>query len=125
MSHLETKLLKIKENLYANQENKDIKQFFQSSILHFAICLEVGIGTFKKKYVSYEKLCETIPKKFGSRSTIQSILNEAVNEKYFLKSVSSLDKRIKCYALSDEFITILREWVKFHEDVMSVNSEAA
>ena len=125
MNHFESKLLKIKENLYSNQQNKGVKQFFQSSILHFAICLEVGIGTLNSKYVSYEKLCETIPKKFGSRSTIQSILNDAVNEKYFLKSVSPTDKRIKSYILSDEFTNIIQDWVKFHEDVMSVNYEAA
>lgn len=125
MSHFEKKLLKIKENLYANQQNKGIKQFFQSSILHYAICLEVAIGTSNNKYVSYEKLCEKIPKKFGSRSTIQNILNEAVNEKYFLKFVSPLDKRIKSYILSDEFIKILDEWIKFHEDPMSSNYEAA
>ena len=125
MNHFERKLLKIKENLYSNQQNKGVKQFFQSSILHFAICLEVGIGTLNNKYVSYEKLCETIPKKFGSRSTIQSILNDAVNEKYFLKSVSLTDKRIKSYILSEEFTNILQDWIKFHEDVMSVNYEAA
>ena len=125
MSHLETKLLKIKENLYDNQKNKGIKQFFQSSILHFVICLEVGIATSSGKYVSFEKLCETIPKKFGSRSTIQGILNHAVSEKYFLKFVSANDKRIKSYILSDEFITLLNDWIKFHEDVLTVNSEAA
>ena len=125
MSHFEKKLQKIKENLYTNQEKKGIRQFFQSSILHFAICLEIGIGTLNKNYISYEKLCEKVPKKFGSRSTIQSILNDGVNENYFTKSASEIDKRIKIYILSDEFIKLLDDWIKFHENEMSVDSEAA
>ena len=125
MSHFEKKLLKIKENLYISQEKKGFRRFFQSSILHFAICLEIGIGTLNQKFISYEKLCENVPKKFGSRSTIQGILNDGVNENYFLKSISAVDKRIKIYILSDEFIKVLEDWIKVYENDLSVNSEAA
>ena len=57
----------IKEDLYKNQKSRNCVQFFQKSLLHFSISLEIGFGSYSKKSLSYEKLCESIPKKFGSR----------------------------------------------------------
>ena len=79
-----------------------------------------GISTHSNSYASYEKICEKIPKKFGSRSTIQSILNDAVELGYFIKAVSDLDKRVKIYKLSPKFTEDISLWMnKF------VNNKAA
>ena len=112
-----SKILKsVKDDLYDN--NHKSKSFFQTSILHLAISLEIAISTYNKNDVSYEKLCESIPKKFGSRSTIQSILNDAVELKYFYKETSSNDKRIKNYRLTDEYSEMLRGWAEYFENAL-------
>ena len=117
---LAKKLEMLKDDLYYNHDNKSELNFFQSSVLHFAITLEVGISTHSNSYASYEKICEKIPKKFGSRSTIQSILNDAVELGYFIKAVSDLDKRVKIYKLSPKFTEDISSWMnKF------VNNKAA
>ena len=64
----------LKNDLYDSHKTKTCLQFLQSSLLHYAICLEIGSGTYNNNYISYEKICDSIPKKFGSRSTIQNIL---------------------------------------------------
>tara|TARA_B100000965_G_scaffold129679_1_gene107949 strand:+ start:133 stop:510 length:378 start_codon:yes stop_codon:yes gene_type:complete len=101
----------IKEDLYKNQKSRNCVQFFQKSLLHFSISLEIGFGSYSKKYLSYEKLCESIPKKFGSRSTIQAILNDAVEEGYFLKEIHNLDRRIKIYRYSSDFSNAVEKWL--------------
>ena len=113
-----------RDDLYKNHKSKTSLQFLQTSVLHYAICLEIGIGTYSKEYISYEKICYCVPKKFGSRSTIQTILNDGVEKKFFNKKISKKDKRIKTYSLSDEFKNSIEDWLKsqlvrmqFYKDV--------
>tara|TARA_Y100000590_G_C15185319_1_gene812833 strand:+ start:165 stop:524 length:360 start_codon:yes stop_codon:yes gene_type:complete len=105
----------IKSDLYENQKLKNCQQFMQSSVIHFAISLEIGIKNYIEEKMSYENLCINIPKKFGSRSTIQSILNDGVDKGYFLKKTSIKDKRVKTYELSEEYERMIESWIKYHE----------
>ena len=118
---IEEKLELLKQDIYQKNENNECKKFFLSSILHFAISLEVSVGHFKEEYISYEKICENIPKRFGSRSTIQTILNESIHNKFFIKEKSNLDKRIKSYKLSNEFSIMLKHWINFHQNMILHN----
>ena len=52
-----------RDDLYKNHKSKTSLQFLQTSVLHYAICLEIGIGTYSKEYISYEKICYFVPKK--------------------------------------------------------------
>jgi len=113
-----------RDDLYKNHKSNTSLQFLQTSILHYAICLEISIGTYSKKYISYEKICNSVPKKFGSRSTIQTILNDGVQKQFFNKKISKKDKRIKTYSLSGEFKNSIENWLKlqlvslqFYKDV--------
>ena len=114
----------IRNDIYQNNTKNDCKRFFLSSLLHFAISLEVSIGHFNKDYISYEKICENIPKKFGSRSTIQTILNESIHLKFFIKEQSKKDKRIKIYKLSDDYSLMMVQWIDFHQKNASKNEAA-
>ena len=109
------KLEIIRNDIYQKDEKNDCKRFFLSSILHFAISLEVSIGHFNESYIAYEKICENIPKKFGSRSTIQTILNESIHHKFFIKEISKKDKRIKIYKLSSDYAFMIEQWIDFHQ----------
>ena len=114
-------LTQIKDSIYLNQKTKDENHFFFSSLLHFAISLEVGINTFKNTLISYEKICIIIPKRLGSRSTIQSILNEAVALGYFEKITSSQDKRVKNYKLSIGYTKMIENWTQDQKKIFSDN----
>jgi len=88
--------------------NKFLK-FFYSSRLHFIIILEVSIGKMK----SFETLCQKIPNAIGKRTTIQTILNEAVAMNLMIKYPCAKDRRIKFYKLTKDSEQMINEWAKF------------
>ena len=53
-----------------------------------------------------------MPKSIGSRSSIQSILNDALSKEIFIKMQSNKDKRIKNYFLSDYYVDIINKWLE-------------
>ena len=87
-----------------------INSFFKS-ILHHVISLEVYENN-KKDGISFEMICANVPKSIGSRSSIQSILNEALHKNIFNKHQSKKDKRIKNYFLDDNFSKMINDWLK-------------
>ena len=101
-----------KRNIYSSffSENYCYKFFFKS-ILHHVISLEVYENN-KENGISFETICSNVPKSIGSRSSIQSILNEALDKNIFNKSQSLKDKRIKKYFLNDEFTYMINNWLK-------------
>ena len=67
MSDIKNILSNIKKDLYFGPDNEKVEsQFFRSSILHFAISLEIGEGHYKDNPVSFETICSNIPKKPGA-----------------------------------------------------------
>lgn len=101
---------KVLTNVYnfSLSTNKFLK-FFYSSRLHFIIILEVSIGKMK----SFETLCQKIPNAIGKRTTIQTILNEAVAMNLMIKYPCIKDRRIKFYKLTKDSEQMISEWAKF------------
>ena len=101
-----------KEALYSSLTSSDIfGKFFNKSILHYAAIMEV-FSFNKLGGISYEKLCHSIPKSLGSRSSIQNLLNEGLDKNLLVKIESEQDKRIKNYFLSDDFYHMVLDWIK-------------
>ena len=106
-----------KEALYSSLTSSDIfGKFFNKSILHYAAIMEV-FSFNKIGGISYEKLCHSIPKSLGSRSSIQNLLNEGLDKKLFVKVESEKDKRIKNYFLSDNFYHMVLDWIKVQQRI--------
>ena len=59
-----------------------------------------------------EILCEKIPYKVISRSTIQNILKEGVSNNFFIKETDNKDKRQKIYQVSSSAKGILKNWLE-------------
>ena len=110
---IETEIIKEKKrNIYSSFYSKDYSyKFFFKSILHHVISLEVYENN-NQDGISFEMICANIPKSIGSRSSIQSILNEALDKNIFNKYQSKKDKRIKKYFLDDNFSTVINDWLK-------------
>ena len=113
-------IIKLKKNaLYTSLESKDFfGKFFNKSMLHYAVIMEV----FSKNNfdgISYEKLCSNVPKVLGSRSSIQNLLNEALDKNILKKIESDKDKRIKNYYLSDESSGLVIEWIKKQKNIFN------
>ena len=99
------------KEFYDLSNTTDIKGFYYETRLHSVIVLEISLASFNKNHpVSFEYLCETIPKKLGKRTTIQSILNEGLRKGYFIKTLNEKDKRIKFYTLERHSLEIIEKW---------------
>ena len=109
---LEAEIIKEKKrNIYSSFiSNNYSYKFFFKSILHHVISLEVYENN--QNGISFEGICSSIPKLIGSRSSIQSILNEALEKNIFNKYQSKKDKRIKNYYLADDFSLMINNWLK-------------
>ena len=102
---------KIKD-IYSSSFSSDYSsKFFFKSILHHVISLEVYENN-KIEGISFETICLKVPKSIGSRSSIQSILNDALYRNIFFKKQSKKDKRIKNYHLSPQYFDVINEWIK-------------
>ena len=101
-----------KRNIYSSFFSEDyVSKFLFKSILHHVISLEIYENN-KLNGISFETICANIPKSIGSRSSIQSILNEALEKKIFVKEQSKTDKRIKNYYLSNNFLHMINTWLR-------------
>ena len=107
----EYKTGKYLKEFYDLSNTTDIKGFYYETRLHSVIVLEISLASFNKNHpVSFEYLCETIPKKLGKRTTIQTILNEGLRKGYFIKTLNEKDKRIKFYTLETNSLEIIKKW---------------
>ena len=109
----ETEIIKEKKrNIYSSFFSEDyLSKFLFKSILHHVISLEIYENN-KLNGISFETICANIPKSIGSRSSIQSILNEALEKNIFVKEQSKSDKRIKNYYLSNNFLDMINTWLR-------------
>ena len=100
-----------KRDIYSSffSENYSSKFFFKS-ILHHVISLEVYENN-NSDGISFETICSNVPKSIGSRSSIQSILKDALDRNIFLKYQSKKDKRIKNYYLSPSYFDLINKWI--------------
>ena len=110
---IESEIIKEKKrNIYSSFFSDDQSyKFFFKSILHHVISLEVYENN-NKDGISFEAICANVPKSIGSRSSIQSILNEALDKNIFKKFQSKKDKRIKNYFLENNFSDMINNWLK-------------
>ena len=99
MSDIETK----------HKTEQYLKEFYEgSSSLNI---LEISLATVDKNHlISFEYLCDHIPKNLGKRTTIQTILNEAVRKNFFSKTTSQKDKRVKHYILEKTSAEVIEKW---------------
>ena len=109
----ETEIIKEKKrNIYSSFFSEDyVSKFLFKSILHHVISLEIYENN-RLNGISFETICANIPKSIGSRSSIQSILNEALEKNIFTKEQSKTDKLIKNYYLSNNFFNMINSWIE-------------
>ena len=97
----------VKSDFYSKKSSDPCYDFFSSSALAHLISLEIASATYANQCMSYEGLCKKIPPKLGCRSTIYSTLNTAVSKGFFTKKLSSEDRRIRSYCLSENYSLML------------------
>jgi hypothetical protein len=80
-----------------------------SSPLNFMVLSEIGLA---QDEINFEEICQRVPKKFGSRSSILTVLNDGVMFRYLKKRISVRDRRIRCYAFTEGFRIYFCDWLE-------------
>ena len=105
-------LQKLNERLKNFNKNKKFRFIFQDK-LSFAVTNLIAKQQFKDKPIYYEEICRLIPHAFGSRSTIQLLLNDGVGLEIYFKANHVLDKRLRVYNIHAKFMPEYKTWLDF------------
>ncbi len=104
-------------DMYRFSNEGEYFTFFYKSKVH--VMLNLTIASKKNNTYTYEYLCKLMSPKFTSRSTIQSILNDGVNRKFFEKNINKKDKRQKFYKLNNTTKKKLEMWIDRQKTIFS------
>ena len=89
---MKKKFLQISNDLINNSTNQGPLTFIFKTKVHAIIVFNI----FGSEKITFENLCKNLDS-VSSRTTIQTILNEGVNNNYLSKEVDQKDKRKKYY----------------------------
>ena len=110
MNTISNVLSSITKDIYTDKQTNEYCNFFYSSMLHYAISLEIASSSYNDQLISFEKLCLKIPKKLGCRSSIKTILDHGLQNGFFIKEPTITDRRIKRYKLSEKYSLMVTHW---------------
>ena len=100
----------IKKDLHRDKNENSCYNFFYSSMLNFVISLEIASYINLNDPLTFEKICKIIPKFFGCRSSIKSVLDYGVYHGYFIKRINIKSGRVKSYKLSEKYSLMITDW---------------
>ena len=88
--------------LIQNSTSSEFKQFFYRSRSTVLVTLLVASANDDEQN-SLENILERIPRKLVSRTSVKSILDEAVTQKFYLKATDDKDNRRRVYSINSKF----------------------
>ena len=119
-----------KEKIIASIENSlkfyeyeltvPLTNFIFRTPLHWNVMLIIALATFKDEYVtSFQEICKSIPSKVGSKSSIQSIIENGIQEGFIFKAPLVKDMRVKSLTLTDKAKKDFEAWLKADAETYS------
>ena len=103
-------ITKFFDDLLETSMDTGFRKFFYRSRSTVLVTLLIASKTASNA-ISFEDVLTSIPRQLVSRTTIKSILDEGVNQNYFIKSEYKKDKRRKVYKLNSHYTEVIIEWV--------------
>ena len=125
-----------KEKIIASIENSlkfyeyeltvPLTNFIFRTPLHWNVMLIIALATFKDEYItSFQEICKSIPSKVGSKSSIQSIIENGIQEGFISKAPLVKDMRVKSLTLTDKAKIDFEAWLKADAETISPLALAA
>ena len=110
---MKKKFLKISNDLIKNSLDNGPLAFIFRTKVHAIIVFNI----YGSEKITFENLCRNLDS-VASRTTIQSILNEGVNNNYLSKEVDKNDKRKKYYSCTNLKDTLV-DWYKNNKSIFN------
>lgn len=108
------------EDVLKSSNSSGFTQFFYRSRSTVLITLFVASGK-RGHFHSLETILQTIPNRIVSRTTIKNILDEGVEQKFFLKTIDETDNRRRVYQLNTNLEPEIINWVKRQQRIFDLN----
>ena len=108
------------EDVLKSSNSSGFTQFFYRSRSTVLITLFVASGK-QGHFHSLETILQTIPNRIVSRTTIKNILDEGVEQKFFLKTIDETDNRRRVYQLNTNLEPEIINWVKRQQRIFDLN----
>ncbi len=97
-----------------------LTNFIFRTPLHWNVMLIIALATFKDEYVtSFQEICKSIPSRVGSKSSIQSIIENGIQEGFIFKAPLVKDMRVKSLTLTDKAKKDFEAWLKADAETSS------
>ena len=97
-----------------------LTNFIFRTPLHWNVMLIIALATFKDEYVtSFQEICKSVPSKVGSKSSIQSIIENGIQEGFIFKAPLVKDMRVKSLTLTDKAKKDFESWLKADAETYS------
>ena len=98
-------------SLWSEVHTNKFRLFTTQSMLYWNVIFLIADATLNNYELTYEGICKKVNHRVGSRSSIQTVLGNALLAGYIQKKLCHNDKRAKYYHLTklamDEFETLL------------------
>ena len=104
------------EALIQNSTSSTFKQFFYRSRSTVLVTLLIASAKDGEQY-SLENILERIPRKLVSRTSVKSILDEAVTQKFYLKAMDDKDNRRRVYSINSKFEEEIIDLMARYQDI--------
>ena len=104
------------ETLIQNSTSSRFKQFFYRSRSTVLVTLLIASAKDGEQY-SLENILERIPRKLVSRTSVKSILDEAVTQKFYLKAMDVKDNRRRVYSINSKFEEEIIDLMARYQDI--------
>ena len=104
------------EALIQNSTSSAFKQFFYRSRSTVLVTLLIASAKDGEQY-SLENILERIPRKLVSRTSVKSILDDAVTQKYYLKAMDEKDNRRRVYSINSKFEEEIIDLMARYQDI--------
>ena len=102
--------------LIQNSTASTFKQFFYRSRSTVLVTLLVASANDDEQN-SLENILERIPRKLVSRTSVKSILDEAVTQKFYLKAMDVKDNRRRVYSINSKFEEEIIDLMARYQDI--------
>ena len=99
-----------KKDIISFNNTDECKQFFFKSIMHLIVSLEIASSSILDEKINFSKLKSLIPSSLGSEEKVKEVLNEGIENSFFIEKKFFKKNNQSYYKISKKFSLMITNW---------------
>ena len=99
-----------KKDISSNKNGDECKQFFFKSIMHLMVSLEIASSSILDEKIKFSSLKLSIPSSLGTEKKIKEVLNEGIENNFFIEKKFLKNNKQTYYKISKKFSLMITNW---------------